>query len=55
MYNRDQISRGVNPQRVAEYKQKTENTPGSLKLKTIVRLSFVISLIAIFCIYNMYC
>ncbi len=44
MYNVEQISRGVSPQRVAEYKQKTEMQPASLKLKMAVYIGFAISL-----------
>lgn len=54
MYNMDQISKGVSPQRVEEYKRKTEKVPGRLRLKMIVWLSMIASLATIFICYRIY-
>ena len=44
MYNIEQISRDVSPQRVLEYKQKTEMPTKPLRLKTIVAIGFAVTL-----------
>lgn len=51
-YNINQISKGVSPQRVEEFKQKTERTESKLLLKKIVYIVFGISLGIILFIYN---
>lgn len=51
-YNINQISKGVSPQRVEEFKQKTEREEGKLILKKIVYIVFGISLSIILFIYN---
>ena len=43
-YNVNQISKGVSPQRVEEFKQKTAQAEGKLLLKKIVYVVFGISL-----------
>lgn len=51
MYNVEQISRGVSPQRVAEYKQKTEMPIKPLILKPIITIGFAVALsILLICI-----
>ena len=52
-YNVHQISKGVSPQRVEEFKKKTEKEEGKLVLKMITYIVFAVSLGVILLIYKL--